>query len=68
MRLANLKPFGKMWRAYEWVTVIISYDRNYAEKRLTAYALVGTVGQALDSQLEQVRSAGCSSRSISLGR
>jgi DNA invertase Pin-like site-specific DNA recombinase len=35
-----------------------------AEKRLIGYARVSTYRQALDSQLEQLRKAGCNSRNI----
>ena len=37
---------------------------NHPEKRPIGYARVSTYGQTLDSQLEQLRKAGCSSRNI----
>src|ERR1700749_1566307 len=39
-------------------------NQTHSEKRLIGYARVSTYGQTLDTQLEQLRKAGCSSRNI----
>jgi DNA invertase Pin-like site-specific DNA recombinase len=41
------------------VTICIRYDRNSPQNRRLGYARVSTYGQSLDTQLEQLRGAGC---------
>jgi DNA invertase Pin-like site-specific DNA recombinase len=50
--------------SFQGLTSVISYGRNSPEKRLIGYARVSTYAQTLDSQLEQLRAAGCTSRNI----